>query len=50
MRSKVRPLRYLLGVILLCIVGFTGGDVLISAIYMGAAYGFIDYIDNKRGK
>ena len=50
MRAQVRPFRYMLGIILLCIVGFSGGDVLWSAIYMGIAYGFIDYMDRKRGK
>ena len=35
-------MRYILGTFLLYCIGWLGGDVLLAAIWMGAAYGFID--------
>ena len=40
--------RYIIGTFMLAIVGFTGGNVLLSAIFIGIAYGFIDLM--KQGK
>ena len=35
-------MRYIFGTFMLYCVGWMGGDVLFSAIFIGAAYGFID--------
>tara|TARA_R100000008_G_C3535457_1_gene141725 strand:+ start:298 stop:450 length:153 start_codon:yes stop_codon:yes gene_type:complete len=50
MRAQVRPYRYFFGIMILLIVGLTGGDVFMTALYMGIAYGIIDYLDYKRKK
>jgi len=34
--------RYIVGSFMLAVVGWLGGDVLLSAIFIGLAYGFID--------
>tara|TARA_Y100000310_G_C20467288_1_gene708265 strand:+ start:434 stop:562 length:129 start_codon:yes stop_codon:yes gene_type:complete len=40
-------MRYIFGTFMLYCVGWLGGDVLFSAIFIGVAYGFID---NMRGR
>ena len=35
-------MRYIFGTFMLYCVGWMGGDGLFSAIFIGAAYGFID--------
>ena len=35
-------MRYIFGTFMLYCVGWMGGDFLFSAIFIGAAYGFID--------
>ena len=40
--------RYIVGSVMLAVVGLLGGNVLLSAIFIGIAYGFIDLM--KQGK
>jgi len=42
--------RYIVGSFMLAIVGLLGGNVLLSAIFIGIAYGFIDLMSEKSGK
>ena len=41
-------MRYIVGTFLLYCTGWLGADILISAIWIGVAYGFIDYM--QQGK
>ena len=41
-------MRYIFGTFVLYCVGWLGGDILLSAIFIGIAYGFIDLM--KQGK
>ena len=38
-------MRYIFGTFVLYCVGWLGGDVLLSAVWIGAAYGFIDFME-----
>jgi len=40
-------MRYIFGTSMLYCVGWLGGDVLLSAIFIGAAYGFIDNMSGR---
>ena len=44
----MKYMRYVVGAFLLYCTGWLGGDILISAIWIGIAYGFIDLM--KQGK
>jgi hypothetical protein len=44
----MKYMRYAVGTFLLYCTGWLGGDILISAIFIGIAYGFIDLM--KQGK
>jgi len=37
-------MRYFIGAWVLFAIGYMGGDVLISSLWVGAAYGFIDFM------
>ena len=40
-------MRYLFGVSVLYSIGYFGGDVLTTSLWMGAAYGFIDLMKER---
>jgi|TARA_Y100000034_G_scaffold93735_1_gene113495 hypothetical protein len=40
-------MRYFFGVSMLYSIGYFGGDVLTSSIWIGAAYGFIDHMKER---
>tara|TARA_B100001167_G_C16553490_1_gene204555 strand:+ start:256 stop:381 length:126 start_codon:yes stop_codon:yes gene_type:complete len=35
-------MRYIFGAFMLYWIGWVGGDILVSALWLGIAYGFID--------
>ena len=41
-------MRYVIGAFMLYVVGWMGGNILISALWIGAAYGFIDLMKQGR--
>ena len=42
-------MRYLIGALVLWCIGYFGGDILISSLWLGFAFGFIDKMNpNER--
>ena len=41
-------MRYVIGAFLLYCIGWMGGDILLSAIWLGIAYGFIDLMKQQK--
>ena len=39
-------MRYFIGAFTLYGIGWFGGDIIIAALWIGAAYGFIDFMKN----
>jgi len=39
-------MRYIFGTFVLYCIGWLGGDILLSAIFIGVAYGFIEYMEH----
>ena len=37
-------MRYIVGTFILCWIGWLGGDVLVTSLWIGATYGFIDFM------
>ena len=40
-------MRYVIGAFILYGVGWIGGNILMTALWIGIAYGFIDYMAGK---
>ena len=40
-------MRYAIGAFMLYWIGWIGGDIIISALWIGLAYGFIDTMSGK---
>jgi len=40
-------MRYFFGATLLYFIGYSGGDVLIASLWVGASYGFIDIMRER---
>ena len=36
-------MRYIIGTLMLCWTGYFGGNIIVAAILMGVAWGYIDY-------
>mgnify|MGYP004071852215 CR=1 len=41
-------MRYIFGAFVLYCIGALGGDILISALWLGVAYGFIDLMKQEK--
>mgnify|MGYP001176011428 FL=1 len=44
----MKYLRYLIGMYGLYWIGFMGGDIIWSALWIGLAFGFIDFMKGER--
>ena len=40
-------MRYVIGAFMLYVVGWMGGSILITSLWIGAAYGFIDIMKER---
>ena len=44
----MKYLRYVIGMYGLYWIGFMGGDIIVSALFLGLPFGFIDYMKGER--
>ena len=40
-------MRYFVGTWLLYAIAYMGGDIIVASLWMGAAYGFIDFMKER---